>query len=199
MKRAIKKEDILPFQDFEQVRDAKKNKLKLIKKIRRIPVGPYVMFYFENYETIWWQIQEMLRIEQGGDEQLNDELAAYGPLVPKGNNLVATFMIEISDPILRKDVLKKLSYIENNIVMRFAGYAIKAQSTEDFSRTTDDGKTSSVHFLNWVLTHEQIKAFKEKNQDIVIDIIHPEYEYKTIMIEDMRLSLAQDLDLKYVD
>ena len=73
-------------------------KIAAIKRNRRVEVGPYVTFYFESYDTMWLQVQEMVYIEKGGAAQLPDELAAYNPLIPKGTELTATFMIEIDDP-----------------------------------------------------------------------------------------------------
>src|ERR1700722_11105185 len=113
MKHALTPTDILPLDEYERVRPEKRGAMLAIKKNRRVSVGPYAMFYFENYDTMWLQVQEMLRIEKGGDEQLQDELRAYNPLLPQGNELVATVMFEIEDPAKRKTVLASIGGVQD--------------------------------------------------------------------------------------
>ena len=110
--REITKEDLIPIEEYSKKRKFLRKEIVDYKKKRRVPLGPYANFYFESYETMKAQIQEMLYIEKGGDEQLKDELAAYNPLIPKGNELVATLMFEIDDPVLRLDFLNKVGGIE---------------------------------------------------------------------------------------
>ena len=114
------------------------------KRNRRIEIGPVTTCYFESYNTMWWQIQEMLFIEKGGDEQLADELAAYNPLIPKGKELVCTIMFEINDEARRRTFLNKLGGIEEKVFLRVAGTQIRGVAEEDIDRTTADGKASSV-------------------------------------------------------
>ena len=95
--------DILSVDEYNAVRAQKRDEIAALKKLRRLAVGPDASFYFECYETMWYQIQEMLRIEKGGDAQLAEELAAYNPLVPKGRELVATVMFEINDETRRTE------------------------------------------------------------------------------------------------
>ena len=83
-KREITKEDIMPLDVYTKNRKELRKNIVEFKKDRRVPLGPYATFYFESYETMLAQVQEMLYIEKGGDEQLNDELTAYNPLVPNG-------------------------------------------------------------------------------------------------------------------
>ncbi len=108
MKRALTAADILPLPEYEKIRAEKRGAMIARKKNRRVAVGPYATFYFENYDTMWLQVQEMLRIEKGGADQLADELHAYQPLVPKGDELVATLMLEIEDERRRAAVLATL-------------------------------------------------------------------------------------------
>jgi hypothetical protein len=98
MKKEITPADILPYETYAKERKARRAAITAMKKNRRVEVGPYATFYFENYDTMFQQIQEMLHIEKGGAEQLEDELRAYNPLIPQGNELVATIMFEINDP-----------------------------------------------------------------------------------------------------
>src|SRR5690606_11410251 len=102
--RKITPADILPMADYDRQRKALKAELIPVKKLRRIEVGPFATFYFENYATMWMQVQEMLRIEKGGAEQIPGELEAYNPLIPQGEELIATMMLEIEDEKRRNAV-----------------------------------------------------------------------------------------------
>src|SRR5579885_2564951 len=116
--------DVLPLAEYGKIRQETRRKLSARKRNRRIEVGPCVTFYFESYETMWMQVHEMLFIEKGGPEQIEDELSAYNPLIPKGQELVATFMIEIDDPGRRKRILSRLGGIEETAFIEFGGERI---------------------------------------------------------------------------
>ena len=101
-KHEITRDDIMPMAEYAQQRRERARALSAIKRDRRVEVGPHATLYFENFDTMWHQIHEMLYIEKGGEEQIDGELAAYNPLIPKGRELVATFMITpLSDPLWR--------------------------------------------------------------------------------------------------
>lgn len=174
--RIITKEDILRLEDFESNRAEMRKAIIEIKKKRRIHVGPDVTFYFENKQTLLWQIQEMLFIEKGGDAQLEDELAAYNPLVPQGNELVATMMIEIEDEDRRRHTLSQLGHIENHVMLKFENEILIANPTDDMERTNESGKTSSVHFLHFTFTPSQQEKFKNAQQAL-LEIFHPRYNF----------------------
>ena len=140
-----------------------------LKKHRRVEVGPFATFYFENYETMWLQVQEMLRIEKGGAEQLAGELEAYNPLIPQGDELIATLMLEIEDANRRNATLLTLGGIEETVFMEIGGTRIKATPTEYDDRTTADGKTSSVHWLRFKLTPELIARFR--NEQVMLGVV----------------------------
>ena len=127
-KKFIEKEDLIAFEEYAKNRKKIRKDLVEFKKNRRVSIGPYATFYFESFETMLAQVQEMLHIEKGGDEQLKDELNAYNPLIPKGKELVATLMFEIDDPMLRVDFLSKIGGIEEKIYMRVNKETIKAVS-----------------------------------------------------------------------
>src|SRR5476651_599118 len=148
--RQITPADILSYAEYDQQRAALKKNLLPVKKLRRVEVGPFATFYFENYATMWLQVQEMLRIEKGGKEQLAGELEAYNPLIPQGSELIATLMLEIEDADRRDRTLRTLGNIEETASLDLNGERIKATPTEYEDRTTADGKTSSVHWLRFV-------------------------------------------------
>lgn len=185
--------DILPWAEYAKDRAEHRRRITAIKRHRRIEVGPYVTFYFESFDTMWLQVQEMLHIEKGGAAQLVDELAAYNPLIPKGRELVATFMIEIDDPLRRARVLAQLGGVEETAFIEVAGERIVAQPEADQDRTSAEGKASSVQFVHFTFTDAQAKAFSEPNARVIIGLSHPSYNHMAVMSEATRLSLAEDL------
>jgi len=162
------------------------------KKNRRIEVGPYATLYFESYNSMWLQVQEMLRIEKGGADQIAGELEAYNPLIPQGDELIATFMIEIEDADHRDRELRKLGKIEDSVFMDIGKDRINATPTDYEDRTTPDGKTSSVHWLRFKFTPAQIKAFKSGSEPVIIGMTHPNYGHMAVMAPAVRDALSKD-------
>ena len=191
-KRQIEKEDLIPSDTYLKSRRQIRKDLVEFKKNRRIALGPYATFYFESFETMVAQVQEMLHIEKGGEEQLKDELIAYNPLVPNGKELVATLMFEIDNPISRSVFLGKVGGIENNIFMKIDNEIIKASPEEDVDRTSADGKASSVQFIHFNLNDDQINKFKSGSLNIELGIDHKEYSHTTKLTEDNIKSLLAD-------
>lgn len=192
MKQALSKNDIMPPEAYEKIRAEKRGAIIATKKNRRVAVGPYATFYFENYDTMWLQVQEMLRIEKGGDAQVEDELHAYAPLVPKGDELVATFMLEIEDEKRRAAVLATLGGIQDKIELRFAGAVIPAQAERDLDYTSAEGKASSVQFVHFHFTPEQILKFRAPGAEITLAVTHPNYGHMAIMPDNVRQELMND-------
>lgn len=193
-KRQITRDDIMALDEYERVRDERRRAITEMKKNRRVSVGPDITFYFENYDTMWHQIHEMLRIEKGGEEQIEDELHAYAPLIPDGRTLVATMMIEIEDPRRRARVLGELGYVEEKISLTFGDETVAAVPEDDAERTTEEGKTSSVHFLRFPFSEQQAAAFKQPNARVILGIAHPKYDHMSALPEAVRAALAADLD-----
>lgn len=193
-KREITRADILPIETYERERKERRRHLVEVKRHRRVEVGPVATWYFENYETMWHQIHEMLFIEKGGEEQIADELSAYNPLIPKGRELVVTIMFEIDDPERRKRLLMKLGGIEFKTFLKINGEEVKARPEEDVDRTSAEGKASSVQFLHFDLTDAQAEAFKTEGAEVVVGFSHPNYHHMTQLSEETRAALAKDLD-----
>jgi len=193
-KRLIQKEDIMPLDVYTKQRKELRKKIVEFKKDRRVPLGPYATFYFESYETMLAQVQEMLYIEKGGDEQLKDELLAYNPLVPNGNELTATLMFEIDNPVSRAAFLGKVGGIEEKVYMKVDGDLIKAVPEEDVDRTSAEGKASSVQFIHFKFNDEQIKKFKLNTSSIKIGIDHDEYSHSTKLSDATVKSLSADFN-----
>ena len=191
-KREIKKEDIMPLDIYIKNRKELRKNIVEFKKDRRIALGPYATFYFESYETMLAQVQEMLYIEKGGDEQLNDELTAYNPLIPNGNELTATLMFEIDNPVSRAAFLSKVGGIEEKIFIKIDGEIIKAIPEEDVDRTSAEGKASSVQFIHFKFNDEQIQKFKSNSSGVEIGIDHKEYSHTTKLSSANLSSLSAD-------
>ena len=191
-KREIEKEDLLPSDVYAKSRKQIRKDLVEFKKDRRIALGPYATFYFESFETMVAQVQEMLHIEKGGDEQLKDELIAYNPLVPSGKELIATLMFEIDNPISRAKFLGKVGGIEEKVFMKINNEIVKAVPEADVDRTSAEGKASSVQFIHFKLNDDQISKFKSDSATIELGIDHKEYTHTTKLSENSIKSLCDD-------
>ena len=190
--KEVTKNDILPLEKYSKNRKQLRKDLIEFKKNRRVSLGPYATFYFECYETMLAQIQEMLYIEKGGDNQLQEELKAYNPLIPKGKELVATLMFEIDNPVFRTAFLNKVGEIEKKIYIKINYEKIKSIPEKDVNRTSTEGKASSVQFVHFYFTEKQIKKFKDNNFEITIGIDHKEYCHFTKLSENTRAALSND-------
>jgi uncharacterized protein DUF3501 len=190
--RKITEADILSDAEYNARRSALRVEAIATKRNRRIEVGPFATFHFENFHTMWLQVQEMLRIEKGGAEQIAGELETYNPLIPQGAELIATLMLEIEDPVRRSKVLLTLGGIEESIYMDVGKERIKASPTEYDERTTPDGKTSSIHWLRFVFTPAQIAAFRKGSEPAVIGIAHENYGHMAVIPDAVRQELAGD-------
>tara|TARA_B110000027_G_scaffold97013_1_gene102473 strand:- start:253 stop:846 length:594 start_codon:yes stop_codon:yes gene_type:complete len=191
-KRKIEKEDLILADTYAKSRKQIRKDLVQFKKDRRIALGPYATFYFESFETMLAQVQEMLHIEKGGDEQLKDELIAYNPLIPNGKELIATLMFEIDNPISRGAFLGKVGGIEEKIFLKIDSEEVKAVPEADVDRTSAEGKASSVQFIHFHFNDDQINKFKLGNVSIELRIDHKEYGHTTKLTEDNIKSLSAD-------
>ena len=193
-KRRIERSDIIPMAAYESERKERRKKLVAVKRHRRVEVGPVCTFYFENYETMWHQVHEMLFIEKGGEEQIEDELSAYNPLIPQGRELVATVMFEIDDPVRRKAFLSKLGGVEETAFIEIDGTErVLGTPEEDVDRTTADGKASSVQFIHFPVTDAQAEAMKRPNARVVLGFTQAHYSHMAVLTEETRGALAADL------
>ena len=163
-----------------------------LKKLGAVALGPYATFYFECYETMLAQIQEMLYIEQGGTDQLKDELSAYNPLIPKGKELVATLMFEIDNALSRSEFLGKVGGIDEKVFIKINDEIINATSEKDVDRTSSEGKASSVQFIHFYFTDGQIIKFKNLDNEVILGIDHNLYNHTTKISEYIRKALIED-------
>ena len=192
--REVTKADLIPADEYAKNRKAYRKEIVSYKKDRRISLGPYANFYFESYETMKAQIQEMLHIEKGGDEQLKDELAAYNPLIPNGKELVATLMFEIDNPLSRAEFLNKVGGIEEKVFLKISGEIINSIPEKDVDRTSAEGKASSVQFIHFKFSEAQVEKFKNFSNEIIIGVDHEMYAHTTKLTENNKKALALDFD-----
>jgi hypothetical protein len=194
-KRSLVRADIIPTAEYAAIRRARRPELVAMKKNRRVECGPVATFYFENFATMWWQIQEMLYIEKGGEEQIADELRAYAPMVPNGAELIATVMFEIEEPQKRHELLLRIGGVENCFALKIGDDLVKAVPEGDLERTREeDGKASSVHFLHFPLTKAQVTTFRDPATPAYALIDHPEYGHTARLTQAVKAELARDLD-----
>lgn len=192
MKTEITRADIIPMDVYARERRALRADVVALKRRRRIAVGPYATFHFENYRTMWHQVHEMLFVEKGGEAQVEGELGAYNPLIPKGAELVATMMLEIPDPTLRARTLARLGGIERHMFVAVGATRVAARAETDVERTTAQGKTSSVHFVHFAFGPADVAAFRDPATQVVVGIDHPEYGHMAVMAPEMRAALGED-------
>lgn len=192
MKKEITPADILPYETYAKERKTRRAAAMALKKDRRVPVGPHATFYFENYDTMFQQIHEMLHIEKGGAEQLADELSAYNPLIPQGNELVATVMFEIEDPVRRDKFLRSITWVEKHLYIDVGGEHVIGEAETDVERTKADGKTSSVHFVHFRFMAPQIAKFRDPSVPVMAVVAHENYHHMAMLPPATREALAKD-------
>lgn len=193
-RRRLTRADILPLEEYARIRRERRSHISELKKHRRVEVGPFVTFYFENFDTMWQQVQEMLYIEKGGEAQIADELAAYNPLIPQGTELVATIMFEIDEPARRARELARLGGIQNHILVEVDGVRIRGEPDPSRENTSPDGKASSVQFLRFPFAAEQIAAFRRPGARVLVGFDHANYGHLAVIPEPVRAALAEDFD-----
>jgi hypothetical protein len=186
--------DILPMAEYVRRRKEERRRVLDLKKRRRVEVGPVATFYFENRDTMWLQVQEMLYIEKGGPDQIAGELAAYNPLIPNGSELIATIMFEIDDEIRRKNFLARLGGVENTVFLEFADETVVAAPEQDVDRTTAEGKASSVQFVHFPFARAQIEKFRAGGTRVVLGFKHASYAHMAVVPDEVRAALAEDFD-----
>ena len=193
--RKLEATDLMGLEAYHKSRLAFREKVMAHKRDRQVAVGPNATLYFEDWLTIQYQVQEMLRIERIFEsEAIDDELQAYVPLIPDGSNLKATFMVEFADPEERRRELARLVGIEDKVYIQVSGCdRVYAIADEDLERATEE-KTSAVHFLRFELT-APMKSALQSGAELSIGIDHSNYSHLVVAIPAAaRNSLIADLD-----
>ena len=191
-RRQITSDDLLSDTEFARVRKERRASLLPIKRLRRVALGPVCTVYFECFDTMIFQVQEMLLTEKGGAAQVPDELAAYNPLIPQGRELVATVMFEIDDPIRRQTLLARLGGVEHQLFLQVGAERIMGVPEDDIERTREDGKTSSVHFLHFPLEDHHVAVFHDPATSILVGCAHEAYTHLAGLGSATRAELSRD-------
>jgi hypothetical protein len=190
----LTREDLYSLEQYAEIRPQYRTRVMDHKKNRNIHIGPLVTLYFEDRLTIQYQIQEMLRAERIFEAAgIEDELAAYNPLIPDGSNWKATFMIEEPDIDRRRRLLADLIGIEQRVWVRVDGHdPVFAIADEDLERDTQE-KTSAVHFLRFELSPDMAAAARA-GASLAIGVDHPNYSQSLEPVaEPVRAALQADL------
>ena len=194
-KKEILESDVIDIDSYIKDRESIKKKIKEHKSNSRVHVGPHATFYFESFDTMLYQVQEMLFIERGGREQLQDELKAYNPLIPSGQSLVATLMFEIDNSDIRKNFLNSIGGIEKSTFIQIGDQKIYSRAEDDTNRTNEKGKASSVHFLHFDFDESRIKLFSDMKPEVSLGFDHENYHHISILSSTTKDSLVKDFDL----
>lgn len=189
----IASDEILNLYDYERVRDARRQAVIALKAERRVAVGRHLSFVFENRQTVWFQIQEMIRAERLVDDaRIAEELAVYNTLLPRPGELAATMFIEIGEPERIKPVLDALLGIDTRDYVRLqVGRHVAVGIFETGHSDEELGKLSAVHFVRFPLSPAAGRAFAQS--DVVLVVEHPNERARTVLGEATRRRLAEDL------
>ena len=191
---ALKVDDLYSLEQYHKIRGEFRAKVLEHKKHRQVPLGPNATLYFEDRLTMQYQVQEMLRIERIFEsDAIEEELAAYNPLIPDGSNFKATFMIEFPDVEERRKALARLVGIEDRLYLEVEGGGrVEGIADEDLERSAED-KTSAVHFVRFELTPEMRQAIKN-GASFKFGCTHPEYVHESVVPDEVAAALRNDLD-----
>jgi hypothetical protein len=191
--KPVSADDILNLYDYEKVRQARRQAVIALKADRRVAVGRYLSFVFENHETVWFQIQEMLRAERIVDEaRIADELEVYNALLPRPGELAATMFIEIGESAQIKPVLDTLLGIDTSGHVRLEVAGTVVEGVFEAGHSDEElGKLSAVHFVRFALPPAARRAFAEAEVTLVVD--HPADRGRTVLTPAARRRLAEDL------
>ncbi len=194
MATPLKRSDLMSLEQYSQQRSDFRSRVIAHKKHRRVGIGPHLFLYFEDRLTVQYQVQEMLRIEKIFESAgIDEELAAYNPLIPGGHNLKATAMLEYQDAAERKRQLALLRGIEDLVWIQVEGFdPVYAIANEDLERSNAE-KTSAVHFMRFELLPDMIEALR-KGAALRMGSSHESYRYVTDVDMKTLQSLVADLD-----
>jgi hypothetical protein len=191
--KLLETSEILNLVEYEKVRDARRRRIVELKKARRIAVGRYLTFVFENRDTVWFQIQEMVRAERIVDDaKIAEEVEVYNALLPQPGELSATLMIEIEDAAQIKPVLDKLLGIDTRGYVKLTvGSRVIPGDFEAGHSDEERGKLSAVHFVRFPLLPEARASFATSEVALVVE--HPNERARTVLSDETKRSLLEDL------
>jgi Protein of unknown function (DUF3501) len=191
--KLLETSEILDLVEYEKVRDVRRRRVVELKKARRVAVGRYLTFVFENRDTVWFQIQEMVRAERIVDDaKIAEEVEGYNALLPQPGELSATLMIEIEEASAIKPVLDQLLAIDTRAYVKLAvGKQMIVGAFEAGHSDEGRGKLSAVHFVRFALPPEARASFATSEVALVVE--HPNERARTVLSDETKRSLVGDL------
>ena len=191
--KPISPAEILDLVEYEKVRPARREAVIALKADRRVSVGRYLSFVFENRETVWFQIQEMVRAERiVAESKIADEVEVYNGLLPRPGELAATMFIEIGDAAQIKPVLDTLRGIDGGDHVRMQVGRHDVVGRFEAGHSDDErGKLSAVHFVRFALPEAARREFATAEVALIVD--HPGDRGRTVLAPAARRRLAEDL------
>lgn len=189
----LNRTDLFSLEQYVVMRPKFRERIMEHKRHRQVAVGAYLTLYFEDHNTIQYQVQEMLRIEKIFEPAaIQEELDTYNPLIPDGRNWKATAMIEYEDVDERRLALVRLRGIEDLVWIQIDGQEkVFAIANEDLPRSNDE-KTSAVHFMRFEITDDMISALRN-DAGVTMGCDHPGYVHETVISAETRRCLIEDL------
>lgn len=186
-------QDLLPVAAYEQQREPFRSQIIALKQRRRISVGPLITLVFENRETLRFQTQEMIRVEQILDPyKVQEELDVYNALMPGAGELSATLMIEITEPDRMKEWLDMFMGLDHGEKI-----AIRAGTEQVFGEFegghSHETKISAVHFVRFRPTASMIASFADLHVPVTMTVHHREYHAEAPVPGSMREEWLKDL------
>ena len=190
-------DEVAGLERYEQLRVAARQRIIELKKHRRVSVGEQVTFVFENHDTMWFQIQEMLRAERIVDlDRVRDELEVYNALIPEPGELSATMLIEITEEKQIRERLVRLIGIDQAVTLEIgdggSGNRFCVRGEFEAGRSKED-KLSAVQYVRFRFSEAARRAFIDGGQPVRLVIDHPNYRHQAVLADAVRRSLAQDL------
>jgi uncharacterized protein DUF3501 len=191
--KLLEQSEILNLVEYERVRAERRREIVELKQARRVSVGRYLTFVFENRATVWFQIQEMVRAERIVDaSKIAEEVEVYNALLPKPGELAATLMIEIDQPSEIKPVLDRLLGIDTRDYVRMTvGPHVIVGEFESGHSDEERGKLSAVHFVRFALPPDARERFTTSEVALVVE--HPNERARTVLSDATKRSLRDDL------
>jgi Protein of unknown function (DUF3501) len=190
--RKLTFDDIKDLREYERERHEFRRHIVEMKKRRRMQLGDLLTITFENTDTMRFQIQEVARVERMlTDEQIRNEVDTYNQLIPDPNELSGTLFIEINDKERLYEWLPKLVGIQRAVSIWLHDGSSVASTPEDEERLTREETTTTVHYLKFRFTPEQVDAFAAGPVRIVVD--RPNYNAVVELTEEQRSELTGDL------
>ncbi len=189
--KKIQLSDILNIAEYEKIRPEFRKKIMAIKDKRRIHVGPFITYLFENYDTMWYQVEEMMRAERiVNDDDIMQEINAYNELIPDENQLSASMLIEIDDKPKRTEMLRKIIDLPEHTFIEINGKKIPAQFDP---RQGSPEQLSSVQYIKFNLSEDDVNEFNNNDSNIRLVFDHPAYTHAHELTVEEKSVLYEDL------